>query len=139
MSLVLENMLPHLLFGRTSDVLWIMGSIQDLNVGICLDTGHAHIAGDLYLAAHKLSGHLQLVHANDNDGTWDQHVPPGRGGIDWNRLVNRLADVSFQGGLILELSSSLGPTAQDLLREAQRARLYLKQAFRTVELQRTQE
>lgn len=139
MSLVLENMLPHLLFGRISDVLWIMGAIQELNVGICLDTGHAHIGGDLYTAAHKLSGHLQMLHANDNDGTWDQHLSPGKGGVDWRKLTNRLADMSFGGGLILELSSALGPSTQDLLREAQQARLYLQHTFRSVELQRTQE
>jgi len=137
MSLVLENMLPHLLFGRTSDVLWIMGAIQDLNVGICLDTGHAYIAGDIYAAAHKLSGHLQMVHANDNNGHWDQHLPPGKGGVDWGRLVGKLADMSFRGGIILELSSGTGSNPQELLREAQQARLYLQRTFRDVELRKT--
>lgn len=134
MSLVLENMLPHLLFGRTSDVLWIMGAIKDLNVGICLDTGHAHIAGDLYAAAHKLSGHLQMVHANDNNARWDQHLPPGKGDVDWRRVVSRLAEISFRGGIILELSAQTAPSPQALLREAHQSRLYLQQIFRGVEL-----
>jgi sugar phosphate isomerase/epimerase len=134
MRLVLENMLPHLLFGRSSDVLWIMGAIKNLNVGICLDTGHAHIAGDLYAAVHKLSGHLQMVHANDNHAQWDQHLPPGKGGIDWKRLVSRLAEMGFRGGMILELSSETGPNPEELLREAQRSRAFLQEIFRDVEL-----
>jgi len=134
LSLVLENMLPHLLFGRTSDVLWIMGAIRDLNVGICLDTGHAHIAGDLYAAAHKLSGHLQMVHANDNHGRWDEHLPPGKGSVDWRRLVTRLAEMPFRGGFILELSAETAPTPAGLLREARHARNHLQQVFRSVDL-----
>jgi len=136
MTLVLENMLPHLLFGRTSDVMWIMGAIQDLNVGICLDTGHAHIAGAIAATAHKLSGHLQMIHANDNNGRWDQHLPPGKGSVDWHRLVGKLADMSFRGGFILELSSDLGSPAE-LLRAAQQGRLYLKETFRRAEMERT--
>ena len=134
MSLVLENMLPHLLFGRSSDVLWIMGAIQDLNVGLCLDTGHAHIAGDLYSAAHKLSSHLQMVHVNDNHGQFDQHLPPGKGGIDWQRIVQQLAASAFRGGLILELCGD--PEGHDrVLQQAQEARVYLQQIFRFVQLQ----
>lgn len=138
MTLVLENMLPHLLFGRISDIMWIMGAMQDMNFGICLDTGHAFIGRDAYAAVHKLSGHLQMLHANDNTGQWDQHLPPGKGGLDWSRLINRLADLSFRGGIILELSSTTGGgSAQALLREAQQARVFLQQTFRDVELQRT--
>lgn len=135
MSLVLENMLPHLLFGRISDVLWIMGAIKDLNVGICLDTGHAHIGGDLYTAAHKLSGHLQMIHANDNHANWDQHLPPGKGGVDWHKLISRLAAQSFRGGIILELSGEPGEDGSHVLKLAQEARKYLQQLCRTVELE----
>jgi sugar phosphate isomerase/epimerase len=133
MSLVLENMLPHLLFGRTSDVLWIMGAIQDLNVGICLDTGHAHIANDLYASAHKLSGHLQMVHVNDNHGQGDEHLPPGKGSIDWHKLVRQLVANSFRGGCILELAGD--PGGRDtVLQKAQEARRYLLQIFQEVDL-----
>lgn len=138
MTLVLENMLPHLLFGRISDIMWIMGAMRDMNFGVCLDTGHAFIGHDAYAAVHKLSGHLQMLHANDNAGRWDQHLPPGKGGLDWKRLISRLADLSFRGGIILELASTTGGgSAQALLREAQQARVFLQQTFRDVELQHT--
>ena len=45
---VLENKLPHLLFGNTSDILWILDAISTSEIGACLDTGHATIAGDIF-------------------------------------------------------------------------------------------
>jgi sugar phosphate isomerase/epimerase len=43
-QLLLENMLPHLLFGQTSDMMYLLGEISTCAVGTCLDTGHAHLA-----------------------------------------------------------------------------------------------
>lgn len=40
---VLENKLPHLLFGKTSDILWNLDALDSVEVGACLDTGHAAI------------------------------------------------------------------------------------------------
>jgi hypothetical protein len=34
---VFENKLPHLLFARTSDLLWILASMASVEVGVCLD------------------------------------------------------------------------------------------------------
>src|SRR3954453_5481601 len=80
---VLENKLPHLLFANPSDVLWILTMMETIEVGVCLDTGHAHLSGDLYSVMHKLGRHLRMVHAHDNHGKGDDHLPPGTGTIDW--------------------------------------------------------
>jgi ferredoxin len=117
---VLENKLPHLLFGGTSDILWILGAMSAINVGTCLDTGHAYLSGDLYNVMHKLSGHLQMIHANDNGGQYDDHRPPGEGNIDWTRLLTELSQIEFHGGFILELSGAKEPEV--VLAEARRAR-----------------
>src|SRR4051812_42348685 len=55
---VLENKLPHLLFANPSDLLWILTTMETIEVGVCLDTGHAHLSGDLYSVMHKLGRHL---------------------------------------------------------------------------------
>ncbi|MBD3243566.1 MAG: TIM barrel protein, partial [Chitinivibrionales bacterium] len=34
---VLENMLPHLMFGNLPDMLWMMGALTEMRVGTCLD------------------------------------------------------------------------------------------------------
>jgi sugar phosphate isomerase/epimerase len=62
---VLENKLPHLLFANPSDLLWILTTMETIEVGVCLDTGHAHLSGDLYSVMHKLGRHLRMVHAHD--------------------------------------------------------------------------
>ena len=129
---VLENKLPHLLFGGTSDILWILGAMSAINVGTCLDTGHAFLSGDLYNVMHKLSGHLQMIHANDNSGDYDDHKPPGEGNIDWNRLLTELSQIEFHGGFILELSGNKEP--EIVLAEARRARRYLREISRQVAL-----
>lgn len=102
--LVLENMLPHLFFGRTRDVMWVLGALETTDVGICLDTGHAHLSGDLSTVVQKLSGHLWMVHASDNHGQFDDHLPPGEGRIAWRPFIEQLEKLHFDGTFILEIA-----------------------------------
>lgn len=133
-GLALENMLPHLPFGSTSDMLWIMGAMESLNITTCLDTGHATLSGDLYSVLYKLSGHLQVVHANDNYGTSDDHLAPGKGAIDWLRVFYELAETNFHGGIILELSGSHGKDIKGTLEKARQARLFIRDIARRLYL-----
>ncbi|KAA5542670.1 sugar phosphate isomerase/epimerase [Roseiconus nitratireducens] len=128
--LVLENMLPHLFFGRTRDVLWILGALETTEVGICLDTGHAYLSGDLQTVAHKLSGHLWMVHASDNHGQRDDHLPPGEGGIAWPTFVSQLSRLHFHGTIILEIAGSSDIPAT--LTRAGRSRHFLQRLSRTL-------
>lgn len=135
-ELVLENMLPHLVFGNTREMLWILGAIESLRVGTCLDTGHAFCSGDLYRVMHKLSGHLKMVHANDNFGNHDDHLPPGRGKIDWQRLLNDLHRTGFQGTMILELAGDPQKDPEEILGNAREGRRHLWNLSRGIGLQR---
>ena len=130
MSLLLENMLPHLLFGRIQDMLYILGAARSQNIGTCLDTGHAHLAGDLPMAIYKLSCHLRMIHINDNKGDWDGHLPPGEGDIDWKDVMTQLEQNGFRGGLILELSNRHGNDYDKLMQEVRDAREYLNRLMR---------
>ena len=124
--LQLENMLPHLLFGQTSDMMYLLGEINTCTVGTCLDTGHARLSGDLGNVIHKLSGHLKMVHINDNHGDWDAHLIPGDGSIDWPWLISELHRYQFHGALIIEMSAPENETVAATLLRAQRGRDYLK-------------
>ncbi len=129
-GIVLENMLPHLFFGNMRDMLWIIGAIHSPLVGTCLDTGHAFIAGDLHRIMFKMSGYLQYIHANDNNGKDDQHLCPGQGKIDWQRLLHELNEVGFQGTLMLELMGDAQKNPQTVLDEARRSRRFLRDICR---------
>ncbi len=135
LNLILENMLPHLLFGRTSDLLWIMGAVDQHNLGICLDTGHANLSGDLDTVVHKLSGHLKMLHAADNKGSYDDHLPPGKGAVNWPRLIKQLMEASFQGTFIMELSGDRGITMEAILQEAVQARQFIRDIIREIMFQ----
>ncbi|MEZ6120004.1 MAG: sugar phosphate isomerase/epimerase family protein [Pirellulaceae bacterium] len=126
--LVLENMLPHLFFGCVTDVLWIIGAIRRTDVGVCLDTGHAHLAGDLPHVVPKLSNHLWMLHASDNSGSADDHYPPGRGGIDWEHLIRQLIKADFSGGIILEIAGT--DNISETLQRAQQGQAYLCDTIR---------
>lgn len=136
LTLLLENMLPHLLFGRTQDMLYIMGAIEEANVGTCLDTGHANLAGDIASVVRKLSSHLRMVHANDNCADWDEHLPPGQGGIEWPLVLQQLEGCGFRGALVLELSARHGTDYQATMREARESRQYLQSICRELDRKR---
>lgn len=135
-GLALENMLPHLFAGPTQDLLWILGALKAAGVGVCLDTGHAYLAGDLPAVVDKLSGHLWMIHANDNNGSGDDHLPPGRGKVNWRGLAQRLCHAPFSGGMILEIAGH--EDKHTVLDSARNGRLYLRDLSRELAL-RTQQ
>ena len=63
------------------------------DLAFVLDVGHAntlgHSAAD-FIAVMK--GRLAEVHAHDNDGTSDQHLPVGAGTVDWHATSASLLD-----------------------------------------------
>lgn len=129
---VLENKLPHLLFGNTSDILWILDAISTAEIGACLDTGHAFLAGDMPSLIRKLRGHLQMLHVHDNGGNGDDHLPPGDGRIDWEATFCDLISVDFRGILILEMAGH--PDAVVTMEKARRGRQYLREISRRLAL-----
>lgn len=129
---VLENKLPHLLFGQSADLLWILACLEGNRIGACLDTGHAFLAGDLYQLVFKMAPYLRLLHVHDNKGHGDDHLPPGDGRIDWSALLQELSTTGFQGSLILELAG--GDDSARIMARARHGRSYLRQRCRRLEL-----
>jgi sugar phosphate isomerase/epimerase len=127
LMLLLENKVPHQLFGRISDLLWFRESIGGA-AGFCFDTGHAKLAGDVYRTAELLAASARVIHAHDNRGA-DDHLPPGRDGIDWARLLKILTTSGFNGIISLELSGEHDREPAEYLQEASRARAHLEEIF----------
>jgi len=69
------------------------------NLGICLDTGHLHMAGGHPADFVREAGlHLKALHIADNEGSVDQHLMPfGRGTVDWSGFVQELGEIPYQG------------------------------------------
>ncbi|HUF61396.1 MAG TPA: sugar phosphate isomerase/epimerase family protein [Verrucomicrobiales bacterium] len=128
--LLLENMLSHLMFGHVRDMMYLLGEIRTCEVGACLDTGHAHLAREMDVVIQKLSGHLRMVHVNDNRGDWDAHLPPGEGVIDWSWVIGELRRHAFDGVLVLELSGGEDESAEEILARAVSGRAFLHRVIR---------
>ena len=129
---VLENKLPHLVFARIDDLVFILDATVMINVGICLDTGHAQVAHTLANMTTILAPFLCMVHAHDNRSHSDEHLPPGDGGIDWMQLVSGLRSAQFNGAVILEIASS-GDNRETMTR-AERGRQFLQQLLQSKDL-----
>ncbi len=96
------------------------------NLGICVDVGHAYMSQDAgrdpirnYIDRYR--GQLVHLHFHDNFGDGDDHLPIGKGSIDWQNLVDRLKAIDYRGPAVLELQ-----TKGDLLPEFSSARDYLR-------------
>ena len=132
---VLENKLPHLLFGNSHDILWILAALETTQVGGCLDTGHAFLSGDLYSLVYKLAPYLRMLHVHDNKGHGDEHLPPSEGRIDWLAFMRELVQIHFHGPFILEIASGSDP--EIVMERARKGRSYLRSLARRIAMEPT--
>jgi hypothetical protein len=70
------------------------------SVGICYDTGHAHLEKDKVLP--DVLDDIQAIHIDDNDGRADNHAWPFEGTTNWPRFAEQLVVSGFAFPLILE-------------------------------------
>ena len=97
----------------TDEVLYYINKFPSPCVGVCYDAGHANImtgigkdmsrygAGMLRPwadkiefenhALEKLAPHIVTCHLHDNDGYGDQHFIPGKGTVNWEKLIKDLS------------------------------------------------
>jgi sugar phosphate isomerase/epimerase len=101
--LAVETPLPHLVGGNPIDMTWLLDRLP-AGVGMCLDTGHAHLGRFIKPFIDLAGDRLMHVHVHDNRGTRDDHLIPGEGHVDWCELFDGLRRVGYGGALILELS-----------------------------------
>jgi sugar phosphate isomerase/epimerase len=99
-----ENMVNmKFIFGKQAgEVDGMLDTLGCENLGITFDVGHAHTNG-MVEDFLKLKEKICHVHAHDNHGERDEHLPLGEGTINWERVVESLSD--FRGRMVLEARS----------------------------------
>jgi sugar phosphate isomerase/epimerase len=103
LRLAIESPLPHLIGGDPTEFAWLLEHV-DQHVGVCLDTSHTFL-GQHWAEFLKVAGsRLIHVHACDNRGSFDDHLPPGEGVIDWREVAESLRRVSYDGWIVLEIA-----------------------------------
>ena len=89
---------------RVTEIKRLVREINDENLGVCLDTGHANVMReDIYKSIVLLGDDLKTLHIHDNfGGADDRHYMPFRGNIDWNSFIKGLNEIKYKGYINLE-------------------------------------
>lgn len=105
----------------------IEDDLDGLDVGICLDYGHANLLGDVVEAIETISGHLMTTHVHDNAGKRDDHLVPFAGRIDWDTAIMSTQKIGYDGVLMFEVADTGNPL--DVLKKTSAARERLEKLF----------
>ena len=123
------EVIPNALSSPDALVQLIEDELESLDVGICLDYGHANLMGDLGDAIETVSGHLWTTHVHDNRGREDDHLVPFMGTIDWAAAMMETQKIGYDGVLMLEVANSGDPV--EILKRSAAAREKLEGMFVT--------
>lgn len=63
------------------------------------------------------------MHIHDNDGTYDEHLMPGDGNLNWQDFLHSLKAVGYKGDFVLEANEQCNE-ADDSCRDSILCRLY---------------
>ncbi len=106
MTICLENMMPRNMLGvEPDDLAELFRELPALK--LALDTGHANIGspeGDRLQELIRQFGHrLGHLHFSDNRGYRDDHLPVGKGSVNFSRLLKGIKASGYNDTLTLEV------------------------------------
>ena len=107
MTLCIENMFPQALFlTQPYEFQEVFETFPEIR--LALDIGHANLGGDRNRALEFIQRYgyrIGHIHANDNFGKEDNHLPIGAGIIDFERIVKALKETSYDETMTIEVFS----------------------------------
>lgn len=114
------EIIPNSLSSAEALVSLIENDLEGLDLGICMDVGHAFMMGDLGDAIETCAEHLMTTHLHDNTRKSDDHLAPGEGSIDWPAALMGLQKIGYEGAWMFEVANTSTPTA--VLQKTEKAR-----------------
>ena len=96
----------HPVGSNISDLCKMLDEINSDAVGMCFDTGHAHMCGNV-CEAMNAARRIIYIHASDNNSRKDEHLMPGKGTIDWPALSAAMSTKNYDGVFMLETFHSV--------------------------------
>jgi len=78
------------------------------DLGICFDTGHAHLMSSVHHAFGVLQDRILSTHVHDNQRDRDSHLWPGAGTIDWSQTMQSLQSAPHAPALLMEIEGEEG-------------------------------
>jgi len=109
LRIAVENLTSaNMLLGRyPEELIQLVRSVDRDNLGICLDVAHANTTRTLdeFLGIKAQAEDVEIIHlhASDNFGAEDLHLPLGKGSLDWRKVLNGINDTAYEGLMVMEL------------------------------------
>jgi len=91
------------------------------DIGVCLDTGHAHLGGGVKETIAELREFIRTAHLHDNHGNKDEHLWPGEGDIAWEEAMQELKSAPQTPAGVLEIHYALEEPNEVIVEKARRA------------------
>jgi sugar phosphate isomerase/epimerase len=89
---------------NTDAFLRLYDAVNHPNLGAIFDTAHLYAQKEILpLSIEKLKNHIVFVHAADNDGRTNAHLPPGDGSIDWVSVFQALRKHKYDGYINIDI------------------------------------
>ena len=115
-SLLVEN-IPNEL-STPEKLMELIKALHYEDLGVCFDTGHAHIMSSVHQAFGVLEQRIRSTHVHDNQRDRDAHLWPGEGNIDWNQTIQSLRAAPQGPALLLEIEGQEGANVSSKMAEA---------------------
>jgi sugar phosphate isomerase/epimerase len=108
------EVLPAALVGGIDGFMRLCDRMHTDSLGLNFDTGHAWACKEnLDLVAAKLGPRILGTHLCDNRGHENLSLAPGKGTIDWPRLVESLKAAGYEGSWDIEIICAPEAAAQE--------------------------
>lgn len=99
-ALAIESLPPDFMGNSSEEILRLIDGID--HVGICFDTNHLvpELPEDFVRA---VGNKITTVHISDFDGVEQKHWMPGRGVINWSKVIDELVNSGYSGPFMYEV------------------------------------
>lgn len=115
-TLLLENTPNDL--AMPEKLMELLRALRYPDLGICFDTGHAHLMGGVQPAYEILADRIRSTHVHDNNNDRDSHLWPGGGSIDWDQTMKSLRSAPHVPALLMEIEGADGVDPASKMTEA---------------------
>lgn len=105
-SLLVENLRSELT--APERIMELIKALHYEDLGVCFDTGHAHIMSSVHQAYGVLESRIRSTHVHDNHRDRDAHLWPGEGNIDWQQTMESLRAAPHVPAVLLEIEGVEG-------------------------------
>ena len=101
-SVAIKNLMRT--FETAEDLTVITDAVGD-SLSVCVDPGHCNLSAEKApTMLRNLGGKVRALHLNGNHGDFNQHTIPGIDQLNWQTILEALADIGYAGDFTFQVS-----------------------------------